>query len=253
VYVPPGTPVYFIPTYSDLQLDGTMRYYGGGTPTLGLQIDVANRGNAAASGPTGRVSVAGVVLSAALYQYYGGSSTVANTVNPNERGYIKVEVPATLLAACQVYPVQIDLDHTMQAGDSSAYTNDSGNVSTICPLNWSTPIDTLHLGHPPDPLIQGKSLQSIVSSQVSGRQDGFLCSTCHNSGTQSPYVYRPNVAPGVASATIDPFVSIGGDQGWACGSNPWAEQFIHLPATTYVKPEYLKEAFQKWVTDGGHR
>lgn len=246
-------PGYYVPTYSDLQLDGTMRYYGGGTPTLGLQIDVTNRGNAPAYGPSGRVSVAGVVLSAALYQYYGGSATQANTVNPNERGYIKVEVPATLLTSCQSYTVQIDLDHTMQAGDSSAFTNDSGSVSTICPLGWSTPIDTRHLGHVPDPLIAGKSLRDIVSSVVSARSDGLLCSSCHNAQSGGNYAYRPNVAPNVASSPIDPFMFIGGDQGWACGSNPWAQQFIHLSASVTPKPEYLKEAFQKWLNDGGAR
>jgi hypothetical protein len=254
VTLPPGTPVIYIPTYSDLQLDGTMRFYGGGTPTLGLQIDVTNIGNAPAYGPSGRVSINGVVLSGALYQYYGGSATnQPNTVNPNEHGYIKVEVPTYLMAACQTYAVQIDLDHTMQAGDGNPFANDSGNVSTTCALGWSTPIDTLHLGHAPDPIIAGKSLQDIVSSVVSGRADGLLCSTCHNAQSGSNFAYRPNVTPGVASAPIDPFMFIGGDEGWACGGNPWARQFINLPASVYVKPEYLKDAFNKWLNDGGTR
>jgi hypothetical protein len=255
VVLPPGTPVIYIPSYSDLQLEGTMRFYGGGTPTLGLQIDVTNRGTVQAVGPSGHVSVSGVVLDAALYQYYGGSATVdqPNTLYPNEHGYIKVEVPAYLMAECQVYAVQIDLDHSMQAGDSSAFANDSGNVSTTCRLNWTTPIDTLHLGHAPDPIIAGKTLQDIVSSVVSGRDNGALCSDCHNSQSGGNFAYRPNVAPGVASAPIDPFQFIGGDDGWACGGNPWARQFVNLPASVYLKPEYLKDAFNKWLNDGGGR
>ena len=62
------------------------------------------------------------------------------------------------------------------------------------------------------------------------------------------------MAAGVTSVPpIDPFMFVGGDQGWACGSNPWANQLGHLPDSVYPKPAYLKEVFLKWVADGGMR
>ncbi len=246
----PITTVGVAPPQADLKPDGVMRYYGGGTPTLGLQINVTNVGDTPATGASGRVNVAGVVLSAALYQYYGGTSTVPNTVNPGEHGYIKVEVPANLLVACHAYAVQIDLDHTMQQGDPPVFANDSGSVSTVCPLSWTTPIDQLNLGHVADPSVQGKSLSNIVSSFVSGRPDGALCSSCHNSGASYPY--HPSVAPN-GSGTIDPFLPASGTTAWVCGSNPWGPQFINLPVSVYPHTPHLKEAVGKWLSDGGIR
>jgi hypothetical protein len=244
-------PIFTLPLgTADLKLDGVMRYYGGGTPTLGLQINVTNIGDSPATGASGRVNVAGYVLNAALYQYYGGTATAPNTVNPGERGYIKVEVPASLMGPCQSYAVAIDIDHTMQAGGSQVFANDSGAVSTVCTLTWNTPIEELYLGHVPDPSVQGKSLFNIVSSFVSGRPDGALCSSCHNAS--SSYPYHPNVPPN-GSAAIDPFLPASGDQTWICGVNPWGPQFINLPVTTYPHTVHLKEAVQKWISDGGIR
>jgi hypothetical protein len=235
---------------ADLKLTGVMRYYGGGTPTLGLQINVTNIGDTPATGPSGRVNVGGYVLSAALYQYYGGHATQPNTVNPGEQGYIQVEVPASLMAPCTAYSVQIDLDHTMQFGGDQVFANDSGTVSTVCGLTWNSPIDELHLGHVADPSVNGKTLFNIVSSFVSGRPDGVLCSGCHNSNASYPY--HPNVPPN-GSAPIDPFLPASGNQTWICLSNPWGPQFVNLPVTVYPHTPHLKEAVQKWMADGGIR
>lgn len=248
---------------SDLRPDGAMRYYGPANPTLGLQIDVVNVGAAPAYGPTGRVSIAGSVFNVALFQYYGGTAIPANTVNPGERGYLKALIPTTLLSLCGAYQVQIDLDHTMQS-DAGAFANDTRSVlayetGASCKLNWTTPINGATLGVAPDQHEAGKSLQDIVSSIEIARVDGNRCSTCHNSGTNPasnniPEPYRPNVAAGVPSAPIDPFLYVGGNQAWVCGSNPWARQFIAVPdGVSYSKPQYLKDAFQKWVNDGGMR
>jgi hypothetical protein len=248
---PPVATVVFTTPNADLKLDGVMRYYGGGTPTLGLQINVTNVGSSPATGTSGRVSVAGVVLSGALYQYYGGTSQQANTVNPGEHGYIKVEVPATLLAACSVYAVQIDLDRTMQAGDASVFANDSATVSTVCPLHWTTVIDQVTLGHVAAPAVQGKTLGNIVSSFVSGRPDGALCSHCHNANASYPY--HPNFPPD-GSGYIDPFLPVSGTQTWICGGPPvWSERFVNLPVTTYPHTPDLKEVVSKWVADGAIR
>ncbi|HKO46825.1 MAG TPA: hypothetical protein VJV79_03830 [Polyangiaceae bacterium] len=64
--------IYLPPPTADLVLDGVMRYYGGGTPTLGLQINVTNIGDSPATGPGGTVSINGTALTGALYQYNGG-------------------------------------------------------------------------------------------------------------------------------------------------------------------------------------
>jgi hypothetical protein len=233
-----------------------MRYYGGGTPTLGLQIDVTNRGVVPAYGPAGRVIVAGVVLNVALYQYYGGTSTQSNTVNPNERGYLKTEVPANLLTSCAGYTVSIDIDRNIQTGDSSVFANDTATVSTICPLTWTSPIDTLHLGYPPAPEHAGKTLQNIVSSFQSGRPDGVLCSHCHNRFPNSTYpgiYYKPNVNQDEAPFAFDPYNVIGGNYGWGSGNPRWAQLFIDLPVSRYPHTEALKSLFYKWLNDGAGR
>lgn len=253
---PPRPPVIVDPppppaaSAGDLVLDGVMRYYDSGTPTLGLQINVTNLGPGPAVGPSGRVNVAGQLLNASLHQYFGGTATAPNTVNPGEHGYIKVEVPASLMAPCTAYAVQIDIDHTMQGGGAQVFTNDSGNVSTVCRLTWNSPIDEVHLGHVPDPSVAGKTLFNIVSSFVSGRPDGMLCSGCHHSS--SSYPYRPNVPPN-GSAPIDPFLPASGNQTWICATNPWGPQFVNLPVSTYPHTVHLKEAVQKWISDGGIR
>ena len=75
--IAPATPV------ADLTLDGVMRYYGGGTPTLGLQINVTNVGDSPVTAASGTVSINGYLLVGALYQYWGGTAATPNTVNPN--------------------------------------------------------------------------------------------------------------------------------------------------------------------------
>ena len=250
---PVEPPPIFIPpagTIADLQLNGVMRYYGGGTPTLGLQINVTNVGDAPATGTSGHVNVDGYVLNAALYQYFGGHATQPNTVNPGEQGYIKVEVPAGLMAPCTAYSVQIDLDHTMQFGGAQVFANDAGTVSTVCGLTWNSPIDELHLGHVADPSVNGKTLFNIVSSFVSGRPDGVLCSGCHNSS--STYPVPPQRSPerlgahrSVLSRERQPDLNR--------LSNPWGPQFVNLPVSVYPHTPHLKEAVQKWMADGGIR
>jgi hypothetical protein len=123
-------------------------------------------------------------------------------------------------------------------------------VSTVCGLTWNSPIDELHLGHVADASVNGKTLFNIVSSFVSGRPDGVLCSGCHNSS--SSYPYHPNVPPN-GSAPIDPFLPASGDQTWICAVNPWGPQFVNLPVTVYPHTPHLKEAVQKWMADGGIR
>jgi hypothetical protein len=250
---------YSGPPNADLRPDGAMRYYATSESNVGLQIDVVNVGLTPAYGPSGHVNIEGSEFSAVLYQYYGGTATAANTVNPGERGYLKADVPGSLLIPCLEYQVQIDLDRTMQSG-TGVFDNDTRTVlpyetGVSCKLKWGTPINGATLGQEPDRHEAGKSLQDIVSSIEIGRDDHQLCSNCHNSGTNptsnyDPEVYRPSVAQNVASAPIDPFVPMG-PENWACGGDPWAQKFIDVPADVpYAKPQYLKDAFQKWFNDG---
>jgi len=82
------------------------------------------------------------------------------------------------------------------------------------------------------------------------RPDGALCSSCHNANATLPY--HPNVAPN-GSGAIDPFLPASGDQTWICAVNPWGPLFVNLPVTTYPHTPHLKEAVQKWMSDGGFR
>ncbi|HMJ11660.1 MAG TPA: hypothetical protein VK524_09625 [Polyangiaceae bacterium] len=250
----PPTPVPHAPPDSDLRPDGAMRYYGGGS-VWGVQIDVVNIGTTPATGVSGRVSIGPYFFTGKLYQYFGGTSTTPNTVNPRERGYIKIDVPPTLLSLCGSYPVQIDVDHTMQAG-ANPFANDSRSVlayetGASCRLTWYRPVNGATLGHEPDAKIAGKSLRDIVSSVEIARGDNNKCSACHHSA--SPYPYAPAVAQNMASVPpIDPFAVASGDQAWLGTSAPWLPRFLELPesGSAAAKPAYLKDAFRKWLLDG---
>ena len=89
-----------------------------------------------------------------------------------------------------------------------------------------------------------------MSSIEIARPDGQPCSHCHYSGgpltNDAPVVYRPDVAQNVPSSPIGPFQPPSGNLIWACGPTPWASQFIDR----FDKPQYLKDAFQKWIDDG---
>jgi hypothetical protein len=245
------------PPDADLRPDGAMRFYGvdPNQPTEGLQVDVVNIGTDPAYGPTGRLSINGIAFSTALYQYYGGTATASNTVNPGERGYLEVEIPTGFLLDCSQYTVQIDLDQTMQSGPN-VFANDTQTVlayetGVVCPLGWTTLINSATVGASLSVYEDGKSLQTIVSSVESGRQDGHRCSDCHNNLNLHPY--QPDMPPGSVSVPpIDAFQPSGGNVegavNWACGFNPWSQQFIAQPDG--VKPPYLKAAFQKWLNDG---
>jgi hypothetical protein len=260
---PPTVPIGPIvadpnPPNSDLRPEGAMRYYGPAQPTLGLQIDVTNVGTTPAYGPSGRVIISGSIYSATLYQYWGGTATAANTVNPGERGYLLVRIPPNLLAPCGSYGVQIDVDRNMQTA-ATAFANDTRSTlayetGVVCRLSWTSPLNAATLGAAPTAAMgskfaAGSSLQEIVSSVYAGRPDGMKCSGCHNSTDANPY--RPPVAKnGVSAPLVDPFQFYGGSQGWACGSDPWAFRFAN---TTYSKPQYLRDALRKWMADGGAR
>lgn len=230
--------------YADLKLEGTMRFYGWETPVNGevsAQIDVKNIGNAPATGASGRVYAANVVRQTALYQYWGGTATAPNTVNPGERGYLLMQIPLWFIKQCQSYTVELDLDHTMQyeRGYTGVFDNDLGQAKTQC-LTWDSPITTDLLGHVPDPLLQNKRLSEIVGSFVQGSPAGF-CSSCHHNA--STRRYSPDVAPGAGSNIRKTDVIDG--QSWAFAGG-WVDDF----AAVSWKPADLKLALQIWVANG---
>jgi hypothetical protein len=237
------------PLSADLKMEGTMRFYGAGS-SLGVQINVRNIGNRPAVGPSGMVNVGGFNASASLHQYFGGTSTAANTVNPGERGYLMTYLPLGAVSPCNHFLTHIDTTRTMQFASGGApdpFVNDEADVATQC-LEWTTPISSDNFPIS-DPLINGNTLGRIVSSLTVGRQDGLLCSHCHFSGSGLPY--SPPVARD-GSASIWPTDVISG-RTWA-GPNGWAQLFIHMPTDVpglvSSKPYFLQSLVQTWVDHG---
>lgn len=109
-------------------------------------------------------------------------------------------------------------------------------------LGWSTPIDSTKFGLAPNPKIDGKTLKDVVASAVAGRDDGQLCSTCHNK-TSALGGYGAEVEASKASP-IAPTDAVSGNK-WT-GPQGWAYRFIR----NKTKPPNVKAAFQAWI-DGG--
>lgn len=115
------------------------------------------------------------------------------------------------------------------------------------PVRWSEPVHEDNAGGPPDPAIEGKSLDDVLNSRVSGRPDDLLCSVCHYE--DGPYPYRPPIAQG-ATSSFTPDTVLDG-RPWS-GANGWAMVFAELGGNeTFHKPDYLRSVFFKWVDDGG--
>ena len=229
-----------LPRSADLVLDGHMRFYVRTAVEVGLQIDVHNVGDVSATGNGARVRVAGRELAAELYPYWTGTVPTNPGLLPGARGYIKVVLPAGVLAPCTRYDVQIDLGRTMQSGPPDPFTNDSGSVLTQC-LTWQQPYRAAVVHADVNPLVEGRSLEQIVGSFVVARDDGRRCSSCHYQG--SGRAYAPAVAAN-GSAVIGPWEYIGG-RTWA-GAGGWGERFLGRAD----KPHHLKALFQLWRDTG---
>lgn len=108
-------------------------------------------------------------------------------------------------------------------------------------VTWNGALSAEALGQTPGPSVQGKSLYAIVSSQVSGRPDGLLCSNCHFKGSGRPY--SPDVGKD-GSAPISPETVVSGATWSAQGG--WVDQFTALA----TKPGVLKLPFDTWKKEG---
>ncbi|HEY4185446.1 MAG TPA: hypothetical protein VGP07_10275 [Polyangia bacterium] len=231
---------------SDLKPDGVMRFYSHDATTLGVQINVTNVGNAAAWGPAGSVTINGAAFDSVLYQYYGGTSQMANTVNPGEHGYILVFVPNATLGACASYTLHIDTGHNMQAGLPDPYANDQAAVATQC-LSWTATISSNNFPISGPPL-EGSSLGRVVSSVDIGRLDNLRCSACHYQNAPGR-TYQPPVAQN-SSAIISPTQIISGLTWTQPGG--WADRFLLRPTDSSLgsKPYHLKMLVEEWINDG---
>lgn len=83
---------------TDLDLTGKVRFYNS-FGRQGVQVDVVNRGRHPAFGPSVEVRIKdthGNVIAEQrglkLFQYYGGTATAPNTVNPGQQGYIPLSL-----------------------------------------------------------------------------------------------------------------------------------------------------------------
>lgn len=218
-----------LPLFGDLMPSGTLRF----TELDGqqrAQIDVINVGNFAVSAPQIGVRFGELEATGSLVHPFGGNALVGG-----DQGYIEVDLPAFSLSRCTDYTVAIDLDQQLQSGPFHPYANDEAVVTTPC-LRWDTPITADSLGSPPDALIQGLTLGSIISSDAIARADGLRCSTCHYAGSGKPY------SPPAGS--LAPTEDVGG-RSWA-QIGGWLDAFN---AQT-IKPEYLKQALLRWRADG---
>jgi hypothetical protein len=157
----------------------------------------------------------------------------------------------------------VDTDHALQSGPFDPFSNDAGQAATPC-LHWTTLIADDTLGTAANPLIAGRTLEEIVSSQgASVRVDGRRCSHCHyrpestttcdgchaGKGRTRPAYYRP-MAERDQAQDFGPDDVLDGST-WA-QEGGWGDRFISVRDDNhaFVKPDYLRVLVQQWLLDG---
>lgn len=110
-------------------------------------------------------------------------------------------------------------------------------------LKLSAPIDSKSFGLEANPKIDGKSLFEVITSQEAGREDGQLCSACHNNELALGG-YGVDQDPNTSISTVDPDAEISG-RAWT-GKGGWAERFSKNP----TKPENIKTLLKYWINGG---
>ncbi|MFW7378585.1 MAG: hypothetical protein ACOH5I_07260 [Oligoflexus sp.] len=112
-------------------------------------------------------------------------------------------------------------------------------------LRWNETLDSTKFGMTPNPNFDGKTLAQIIRSEAAGRDDGLLCSACHNN-EEAAGGYAVDAAPNEASPDLSPNDVLEG-RPWT-GANGWAVGFINND----TKPENIKTALQAWI-EGNYR
>jgi hypothetical protein len=107
-------------------------------------------------------------------------------------------------------------------------------------VGWNEPISSAKFGLAPNPNIDGKTLAEVVSSQKAGRDDGQLCSACHNKD-DAQGGYGVPVAKNGASPNLKPTDMVY-NKTWV-GPDGWAERFVK----NSTKPANVKAVVQAWM------
>ncbi len=113
-------------------------------------------------------------------------------------------------------------------------------ASTTILLSYGEAIDSKKFGLAPNPKIDGKTIALVLTSQVAGRDDGQLCSACHNKD-DAQGGYGVDVAKNGSNPGMKPTDLVGGKT-WA-GPNGWAAGFVKNP----TKPANVKAVIQAWI------
>lgn len=112
-------------------------------------------------------------------------------------------------------------------------------------LGWNEALNSEKLGLTANPQVDGRKLGKIIGSVISGREDGQLCSACHNN-VQADGGYGTDSAPGAANAAFNPKGKFGPNGRSWIGPGSWAEGFV----TNKTKPANLQVMIQAWINSG---
>jgi hypothetical protein len=113
-------------------------------------------------------------------------------------------------------------------------------------LTWASPITAERLQETPDPLVDGATILSIVSSRHAAGERGHACSVCHYRDTF--IAYRPDIDQ-YATDFIGPHDVVDGRTWSAPGG--WAERLLAVgDEPHFEKPEFLRAVFRRWLADG---
>lgn len=117
--------------------------------------------------------------------------------------------------------------------------------ATQLTIGWKDPIYSEDFGLEPNPNVDGKSLADIVMSVDFGREDGQLCSACHNN-TYALGDYGVDAEINAASPEMEPTDPVSG-RTWI-EEGGWSDRFIDNP----TKPANIKGVIDAWRR-GGYR
>lgn len=144
----------------------------------------------------------------------------------------------SLIWACaKQEPEAAKMKRELQAA-VSADAKPQGNLL----MGFKEPVYSTKFGLSPNEKIDGKTIQQILTSQVAGRDDGQLCSACHNKNdAQGGYgvpVEKNGSNPGMKQTDL-----IYG-RTWA-GPDGWAQRFVK----NSTKPDNVKAVIQAWINN----
>lgn len=115
-----------------------------------------------------------------------------------------------------------------------------GKIELDLAVSWNTPLYSKFFGFPPDDRVDGKSLADVITSKTFIRNDGKLCSTCHNK-VASLGDYGVPVEVNGSNPDLGPNDEVWGKT-WA-GTGGWAER----TAANKTKPVIIRAALKLWI------